>query len=86
MLYDVLGDKLGVAVLPTLNGQPMRPPVFYVLAIRGNISPAKRKIAEELANYLLSDETQARLYERSKLFPAVPQVGDSMEARMSRLT
>ena len=84
MLHDVLGDKLGVAVLPTLNGQPMKPlSSSYVLAIRGNISPAKRKIAEELANYLLSEETQARLYERSKLFPAVPKVGDSMEARMS---
>ena len=84
MLHDVLGNKLGVALLPTIAGHPMKPlSSSYVLAIRQNISASKRKAAEELANYLLSSDTQQRLYERSKLFPSVVKVGNSMEAKMS---
>lgn len=75
-LHDVLGDKLGVAILPTLNGQRMLPlSSSYVLAFRSVVSsPLKRQAAVELARFLLSDESQSSLYIRSKLFPAVNRV------------
>lgn len=84
MLHEPLGDKLGVALLPKLGGKQMKPlSSSYVLAIREDISPAKKAVAEQLVNFLLSEESQRRLYERSKLFPAVAQVGNKMRKEMS---
>lgn len=51
MLHDVLGNKLGVALLPTIAGHPMKPlSSSYVLAIRQNISASKRKAAGGAGN------------------------------------
>ena len=84
MLHDVLGDKLGVSILPTLNGQQMLPlSSSYVLAFRSGISPAKRQAAIELARFLLSDESQSSLYIRSKLFPSVNRVAQKMAPSMT---
>jgi maltose-binding protein MalE len=84
MLHDVLGDKLGVALLPTLGGNPMTPlSSSYVLAFRADISPAKRQAAVELARFLLSDRSQHSLYERSNLFPAVSHVITQLGSKMS---
>ncbi|MGL4206253.1 MAG: sugar ABC transporter substrate-binding protein [Aeromonadaceae bacterium] len=84
MLHEVIGEKLGVALLPKVGGKQMKPlSSSYVLAIRDDLSPAKRAIAEKLVTFLLSDDAQRRLYERSKLFPAVAAVGSKMNAHMS---
>lgn len=84
MLHDVLGDKLGVALLPTLGGKPMTPlSSSYVLAMRADISAAKQKAAVELVHFLLSDASQRSLYERSKLFPAVDRVVEQLAGNMS---
>ena len=84
MLHEVLGEKLGVAVLPTLQGRPMQPlSSSYVLAVRAGISPAKRQAAVELGRFLLSDQSQRSLYLRSKLFPSVNRVAKAMAASMT---
>ena len=84
MLHDLMGDKLGVGLLPRIDGKLMKPlSSSYVLAIRDDIAPAKKAVAEQLVHFLLSDATQRRLYERSKLFPAVTTVGASMYPKMT---
>lgn len=84
MLHQTLGDKLGLAMLPTLHGQVMHPlSSSYVLARTDNMSPAKRQATEELARFLLSDDSQARMYLHSMLLPAVPMVAERMQGQMS---
>lgn len=83
-LKDVLGDRLGMALMPTWQGQRMVPlSSSYVMARRGDLSDTKRQISEELVRFLLADETQKALYERSKLFPSVARVAANLSDKMS---
>lgn len=83
-LKDLLGDKLGVALLPSLGGKPMVPlSSSYVMARRGDLSDSKQRASEELVRFLLSDERQKALYQRSKLFPSVGKVAERLADNMS---
>lgn len=82
-LKERLGDKLGVAVLPSFAGGQMQPmSSSYVLAISQGLDKAKQEAAHALARFLLSPEVQADLYQHSGLFPAIRAVGDALLPQM----
>jgi len=85
-LSEHLADKLGVAVLPTFGGGQMQPmSSSYVLAMSQGLDKGKRAAALALAQFLLSPEVQADLYQHSGLFPGIKSVGDALLPKMGVL-
>lgn len=82
-LLASMGKKLGVALLPRLEGHPMVPmSSSYVLAVRSGLSPEKQHAAYALARFLLSDDSQHTIYLRSHLFPASKKVFRTLEPKL----
>lgn len=69
--FRILGDDLGVAPLPTIDGRPMLPPFStYVIAFPNNslMGPKKDHIIA-FVNYLLSREVQVSLWAQAGAIP-----------------
>lgn len=68
---NALGDDLGIAVLPAINGQPMRPyfssHVFTVLEAKR--SPETLEAIRQLARFLQTEESQTWLWDNVKALP-----------------
>ncbi|GAA4492667.1 sugar ABC transporter substrate-binding protein [Pseudaeromonas paramecii] len=85
-LKEQLEGKLGVAVLPSLDGGQMQPmSSSYVLAMSQGLDSEKQAAAQALAHFLLSPEVQADLYQHSGLFPGIKSVGDALLPQMGDL-
>lgn len=81
-MRQVLGEQLGVALLPAIGEQPMKPMrATHLLAIpklshAGRPDEARVKRIKALIAYLLSDQEQRRLFSLSGQLPVVQSAYD----------
>ena len=71
-LKKALGDNLGVALFPTLNGKVMHPmSSTFVMSIPdlNNSSKEKQKLIKEFALFVQHESNQKQIYKKNRLFP-----------------
>ncbi len=71
-LKVMLGDKLGVAILPKVNGKTMHPmSSTFVLAVPSNSQHSKEKqeLIKDFAEFVQQSKNQHAVYEKTKLLP-----------------
>lgn len=94
-LKEKMGDKLGVSVLPAIDGRPMVPMFSsYVLIFPNNgLSGPKREVLLKFLKFMQSPEMQRRWALEAKLFPVSERVfkevtakaDDNMKASLQQL-
>ena len=83
--YRRLGDKLGIAKLPTLDGKPMRSysSSYALIFPSESLLGPKKTALNRLATYLLSPEIQQLLWKQARRIPIITKDRAKLKATAS---
>jgi len=81
-LYNTLGDNLGVAPLPQLNGKKMLSPfsTYVILFPSNGLEGTERTNLIKLVDYLQSDVVQKQIWDQAGAIPVTPAAFDYARA------